>query len=206
MNPKSMSYSLNVKRYLANPRMKCVIATPSLENELAGEENQVGDIIMPLKEVDPKISRYMMVAIRQKRVLSMTYQSKSSDEPEKREIYPHAFGHDGVRYHVRAWCPKNEEYRDFSLLRVTDIKWPEKPVEEELPVDKDWEEFTEVRVKVNKAVSEGTRRALMEDYGLTAEDEDIIIKCRKAMKGYVLYRMGLDAESGLSDVPFFQTA
>jgi len=202
VNPKCMEYSLNVRRYLASPKMKREISPASFEEQLSIEDDLFGRVNIPVREVSDKVYRYLMVAVKNDRYVTMTYQSKSSSSPEKRKIIPKAFGYDGVRYHVRAWCTKREGYVDFSLLRIKDIKWPTEQVDIELEEDADWNEIITVKFRINPKASEGTKLALIEDYGLSSEDDCIEIECRKAMQSYVLFRMGLDAD--LPNTAFFE--
>ena len=50
--------------------------------------------------------------------LRIGYQSIARDEPQERFISPHAFGYDGVRWHVRAFCHLRDGFRDFVLGRI----------------------------------------------------------------------------------------
>lgn len=199
INPKGMVYDLSVKRYVAHPKMKCVFEVSTLEEELEYEEDGLGVMEFPVKVVEGEVKRALMVALRRGLKVKMKYQSRSAPMASWREISPHAFGYDGLRFHVRAWCYKNEEYRDFSLLRMQKVQWPTDEVAEELPQDEEWEEWVEVTVEVNADLEEGTRQALLEDYEVC--DGRIQIRCRKAMKPYVLHRLGLGGAFG--DTPLF---
>jgi len=201
VNPRAMSYDLSVKRYLAHPKMKCLYEVSSFASELDKNEDGVQSIKQPLKEVDEQTLRRLMVAVRQGRKVRMKYQSRTTSEASWRKIAPHAFGHDGVRYHCRAWCYQNEEYRDFSLLRVQEIEWPKDKAEGVDQVDEAWNTQTIIHLRINPKASEALKAALVEDYGLQDENEAIIMRCSLAMEPYVLYRMGLDA--GLPGGAFF---
>ena len=206
MNPKAMEYSLKVRRYLANARMKCVFEQPSFIPEIKKATEMYSDVIHPLKKLPAKVTRNLIVSIRQNKSVKIIYQPTRNDEPEQRRIIPHAFGFDGVRYHVRAWCIARRSYRDFFLLRINSISWPDNVVKEDLPLDHYWNTWDEVRVKINPLASEIVQEDLMDDYKLETIDDPIVIKCRQAMKPYVLYRMGLDAYSTLPSIPFFEMA
>jgi len=203
LNPQAMSYNLNVKRYLANPKMQCVFETPSFPQELEKDEDCIRRIEPPLRKAAPMVLRYLMVAVRQNLKVKIHYQSRSSDQPNWREIAPHAFGYDGMRYHTRAWCYQNEAFRDFSLLRISDIKWPTETSGIESCLDEDWFEEIEIKLKINQSASDALKKALIEDYELENEQSEISIKSCKAMKPYVLYRMGLDIEANFPGGSFF---
>jgi len=55
-------------------------------------------------------------------------------------LRPHALGHNGARWHVRAWCEKNGDFRDFTLSRIAEVEWSRESAELPEP-DKDWEQW-----------------------------------------------------------------
>ena len=106
---------------------------------------------------------------------------------------------------MRAWSEERGAYRDYSLSRIQSVSWPEfKPHKLELPTDENWETWEEVSIKINSEASDGVKHALMEDYGLDSVNSPIVIRCRKAMKPYVLYQMGLDVYSTIPNISFFE--
>ena len=208
LNPTAMQYCLKRRRYLVNPKMKCYFAQPEevdLERELAKDEGELARISLPVMEVAPRVHRFLMVALRQRRVLRVKYQSRSQAKAQWREIAPHAMGDDGVRLHARAWCFQHQDYRDFSLLRMQDVKWPETGAPVDLPQDTQWDEMVDLRFRINGDLDEGTRQALMDDYGLMDAEGEIVIRARRAMQPYVMHKMGLHAESGLPLGKFFES-
>lgn len=209
LNPKAMQYCLKRRRYLVNPKMKCYFAQPEkagLLKELSKDDGGYAGISLPVVEVEARVHRFLMVAVRQSCVLRVKYQSRSQEKPEWREIAPHGIGDDGVRLHARAWCFKNKDFRDFSLLRIQDIQWPESGAATDLPQDTEWDEMEELRFQISDELDEGTRQALVDDYGLADAKGEIVIRCRRAMRPYVMHKMGLHAESGLPLGRFFVSA
>lgn len=61
---------------------------------------------------------------KKKRALRIRYQSMNATRPEPtwRWISPHAFGNDGLRWHVRAYCHLGGTFKDFILSRCLDAK------------------------------------------------------------------------------------
>ncbi len=72
---------------------------------------------LPARQVSPRIMRGLVAAIRQQRRLDVDYVSLSNPNREGRVIAPHTFINTGLRWHLRAWCEKSGEYRDFVLSR-----------------------------------------------------------------------------------------
>ena len=203
LNPQSMTYDLSVKRYLAHQEMNCLFGIPEFKEELDKDEDVVKYTEPPLKVVSTDVKRFLLMAVRRQRKVEIKYQSRSSNEAEWRHIAPHAFGNDGLRYHARAWCYKSENYKDFSLLRILDIRPPIEDAKLELSVDKLWGNEVAINLKVNPDASPSLKSALIEDYSLLDERKPIQIKCSEAMKKYVLYRMGLDVDANFPGGAFF---
>jgi hypothetical protein len=59
---------------------------------------------------------------RERRALSVRYQSMSRPSPVRRVIEPHAVVHDGFRWHARAFDREIGEFRDFVLGRTSKPK------------------------------------------------------------------------------------
>ena len=47
--------------------------------------------------------------------------SFTTPDAETRLIAPHTLIYTGMRWHVRAYCEKNRDYRDFVLSRFRDM-------------------------------------------------------------------------------------
>jgi len=76
---------------------------------------------LPVRDVKPEVLRPIMQAARQQKRLDVDYVSINNPDREGRIIVPHTLVYTGLRWHVRAWCEKNQEYRDFVLSRFRDI-------------------------------------------------------------------------------------
>lgn len=72
---------------------------------------------LPPRQVSPQIMRGLIAAIRQGRRIEVDYVSLNNPNREGRVIAPHTFVNTGLRWHLRAWCEKSQQYRDFVLSR-----------------------------------------------------------------------------------------
>lgn len=72
---------------------------------------------LPTRQVAPTVMRGLIAAIRQQQRIEVDYVSLSNPNREGRVIAPHTFVNTGLRWHLRAWCEKSGEYRDFVLSR-----------------------------------------------------------------------------------------
>ena len=216
MNGKGVSYQTSRKRYEADEDFACALQVPSLEEAVrmflggggreAGicgnaEGNDQVAILQLLKRVAPlEIARRVFVALLGGKRLRVFYHSVNSDRAEWRYLRPGALAWDGRRWHARAWCEKREEWRDFVLGRIGKADWPE-VYEGTMPLDDDWHAWETLRLRLNPLLGDEARASLKLDYGI--EGEVIEMKVRRALRGYFLAEMYLDAEGGKVLPPHF---
>lgn len=60
--------------------------------------------------------------IRLGRAVQLTYRSMQNPEPHQRVISPHNLIRAGRRWHVRAYCDTQQDFRDYALSRIVDAK------------------------------------------------------------------------------------
>jgi len=123
------------------------------------------------------------------------YQSMSAEKPEPRLISPHAFAHDGFRWHVRAYCHKHQAFRDFVIARMAGVKLADLAAELGAENDVEWHTEVTLELEPHSGLSSAQKRAVELDYGMT--NGVVSFKCRQALPLYVLRHLHLDrAESG----------
>lgn len=208
MNGKGVSYQTSRKRYEAGEDFACALHVPSLDEAIrvflggaceadhcgsAVESEQVDILQLPKRATPVEIARRVFVALLGGKRVRVFYHSVASDGAEWRYLRPGALAWDGRRWHVRAWCEKREEWRDFVLGRMVRAEWPE-VCEGTLPPDEDWHAWETVRLRINPQLGNQARASLKLDYGL--ESEVIEVKVRRALRGYFLAEMYLDTAGG----------
>ncbi|MGA9795906.1 MAG: WYL domain-containing protein [Rhizomicrobium sp.] len=149
----------------------------------------VEDIV---RSVRPATLRSILRAIEQQHELRIDYQSltKRSD----RVIAPHAIAFDGHRWHARAWCAKNREFRDFVLSRIVDIAPRTQPSASNPNHDREWTTFVELKIIPHPKLSEAQKNAIALDYGL--QDGFRYVKTRAALAFYLIKSFNLDLREG----------
>ncbi|WP_339087159.1 transcriptional regulator [Shewanella chilikensis] len=75
------------------------------------------DLIAPPRDTLATLSR----AISQGQAVKLIYISLSSGGSQ-RVIVPHSIVNNGQRWHVRGYCRKHSQFRDFVCTRITDIR------------------------------------------------------------------------------------
>ncbi len=145
---------------------------------------------VPVRDVAPGLLRPIMQAARQQRRLEVDYVSIHSPDREGRIIVPHTLVHTGLRWHVRAWCEKNQAYRDFVLSRFRGT--PEIMDESDRGADGDehWNTWITLRLVPDPRLSGPQREVVAQDYGM--EGEVLEVKTRARLVHYTIKLLQID--------------
>ncbi|PWL32753.1 WYL domain-containing protein [Marivita sp. XM-24bin2] len=146
---------------------------------------------IPARGAKSEITRAVLHAIEQGRALAITYQSMSSPDPSERSIAPHALAHDGFRWHCRAFCLRDELFKDFVLGRMLSAELGEL-AEVEPKTDADWVTDITLTIAPNPALSDNQQKVIALDYGMDGGSAQLTV--RRCMLYYALRRLGLDAD------------
>ena len=161
--------------------------------------NQMKNALLPselplvLNNPSPSILAPVTRAIYQKKIISMRYYSHSSGMSE-REIVPFALANNGLRWHIRAFDRKSQEFRDFVLTRMESTQLLDKSLPEKhelLSQDNQWSRIVELDVvpHPNRPHPEITER----DYGMI--NGVLHLELRAAMAGYILRQWQVDCSA-----------
>jgi predicted DNA-binding transcriptional regulator YafY len=130
--PNNVSYHSKGKCYLLGDRFEPLFTIPSrqilswLTEQLGDATAPAGSSLLPclipqnLSQPDSEILAPITRAIHLARVLRICYHSISSGKAY-REIVPFALLDTGLRWHVRAFDRKSQEFRDFVITRITKV-------------------------------------------------------------------------------------
>lgn len=203
--PTNAVYDVVQKAYLPGPNFTPILIRESADDYLirlwgatAGTMNSnssflgwtpsVGIVRDPARLVDAAILRVFLMALREKLVVRIDYQSMSTAGPSSRAISPHAVGFDGFRWHVRAFCHVHNDYRDFVLGRVRSAV-SEGPTENDPKDDADWHNFIEAIIVPHPRLSQAQKLAVESDYNM--EHGRLVLRVREALLFYHLDHLGL---------------
>ena len=145
-----------------------------------------------VRHVDPDCLRRILDAIRTRQCVEVRYQSLTNSRT--RLIAPHALAYDGYRWHVRAWACDRDDFRDFVLTRIDDIK-SGPPADFDPADDLEWENFARLELRPHPGLTAEQRLAIERDYAMVEGKRDIDV--RLSMAYYFIRRMNLD----LPDLP-----
>lgn len=141
----------------------------------------------PPRLAHPAIVRPMVDACRRGQRLEVTYASMTTPEGEERIIAPHAVVSSGYRWHVRAYCEKNRDYRDFLLGRVMEISDAVGPALEDPSNDTQWHTEIILRLIPHPALSNAQQALVRHE---RCFDGDVLeLRTREATAIYLLHML-----------------
>lgn len=210
--PGNAVYDKSARRYVAGPGFAPVFLRPDpdlyltqlrLLSEGAGEgwlmaPPEADGAPMPHRRVEGAVLRAVLAALRAGRSLAVLYQSMSAARPLPtwRQITPHAFGHDGFRWHLRAWCHEADRFKDFLLPRILEVG-AEAPGGASGAEDALWHERFDLEIMPHPGLSAAQQAVVARDYGMTGGRA--VLRVRLAMLFYVLKRLGLQGDARACD-------
>jgi len=205
--PGNVEYDKSAKRYVASKnfeplfldtdpdgyfsRLRAIAeGSSNSENSWLATAPEVDMALTPKREVDRRVLRAILAAIRDGYSVEILYQSmnKARPDPTWRRITPHAFGYDGLRWHVRAYCHEEQNFRDFLLPRALDLREPGTPGEM-AENDQLWNQRFNLEVGPHPALTPAQKQVVAKDFGM--KDGKRTISVRHAMLFYVLKKLGL---------------
>lgn len=152
---------------------------------------------VPVRDVRPDILRPIMQAARMQKRLEVDYVSIGNPNHEGRIIVPHTLVHTGLRWHVRAWCEKNQDYRDFVLSRFRDVPDIMDDSEHGVEGDTQWNTQVSIRITPDPRLSPEQQGVIERDYGM--EKGVLEITTRGKLVPYALKQLHIDPKEMLED-------
>jgi hypothetical protein len=151
----------------------------------------MASVPLPNRTVEPNTLALLLEAIAGRAKLRIKYQSITRNEPQERCISPHAFGYDGARWHVRAYCHLREGFKDFVLGRILFAGAPAASEVDSLQ-DREWHTNVDLILKPDDSLSPKQREGVEIDYGMTRGQ--VTVPCRQAMMFYTLRTLNFEPD------------
>ena len=156
-----------------------------------GYEPPVASVPVPIRKLSTETLSALVRSVRTGSKLRLDYLSITREEASTREISPHAFGFDGLRWHVRAYCHHREKFRDFVIGRISNIDG-ERASEINPNADAEWGRELDVVLAPYPKLNSSAKKGVEADFGMV--EGKVSVKCRQAMLYYFFRRLNLDDE------------
>lgn len=203
LQPNNLSYDASLKGYTPSEHFIPKFTNGHIDEYCrSGLSDVIGIQLLeaPLRNIDPNLIRPVLRAIRNNQRLDIGYQSLSSPDYESRIISPHSLVFDGLRYHVRAYCEKNNAYRDFVLSRFCfesdglkpEFEGPSEFIQEQ---DQEWNTRLVLSIEPDIRLNDQQKRIIALDYQMQQNEHGNWyreIPVRAALARYLLQRLRLD--------------
>lgn len=160
-----------------------------------------GAVSVPFEhsQVDATAVRYPVFslihqAISLGRCIQVQYRSMTHPQGLERAIRPHALIQAGPRWHVRAFCAKVQEFRDFNLGRISAVSASERDDLEVGEQDRDWHQMISIRLVPHRGLSAAQAMMVRDEYmgGTVAK----VFNVRASMAKYLIqsFRAAVDPD------------
>jgi hypothetical protein len=191
---------------LANPGdFECSV--PLNEYVLHTMASEVGnpalvDARVDLTEVRPEIFATLRKAVLTKTGVEIAYASMTNPAYGKRVIFPRAIVHVGRRWHVRAWCMKRQDYRDFTMGRIRSAESVLELFPLSIEKDDGWETFVELELQAHRELSPDQQQVVRNEF--FSGKKSRFLSIRACLAQYVIYDLKASIDPVHEKPPEFQ--
>lgn len=212
--PKSLVFEARLRTYVPGPRFKPRFASDDPAEYLAlqlayadcgstavipllGGGTAVPTVTLPSPShgISRTVLQTIVQAIRRAHGVEIVYHSMRAGLPGRRTIWPHALVHTGVRWHVRAFDGKSQEFRHFVLQRMEAPTLVAEPAPSATPTDIDWKTLSTLDLIPHPALNSHQQQVVAREFGMRASKQGPVwsVRLRNCLIGYFAQRYGLDA-------------
>lgn len=151
----------------------------------------IEEVEAPFRNVNAQSVRPILKAIREKLAIDIGYISLSSPDYLDRIIEPHSLIFDGLRWHVRAYCRKNNAFRDFVLSRFDGNAVFEGIAGSDVTQDILWNTFIDIVITPDPRLSVKQQAIIATDFQMLENKKTL--KTRAPLINYLLLRLRIDS-------------
>ncbi|NRB23698.1 WYL domain-containing protein [Shewanella sp.] len=152
----------------------------------------VSHLALPTRRVSVDVIRVLVKAIRQRKRMETNYISLSNPESDGRIFHPHTFVNTGLRWHVRGYCEKSQQYRDLVLSRFRGVADIVDGPYQDASLDRDWQTYIPLILQPDPRLSPAKKAVLAHDYQM--EGGQLIINTRAALASYLLRELQVNTK------------
>ena len=144
---------------------------------------------------NPVIFAVLARASQMEREVEITYRSMRNPSPHKRIISPHSIIRSGGRWYVRAYCNLNQQFRNYSLGRISHAALLDQPAGFLVDDDKDWATKVPVRLIAHPDLNSEQESVIRFEYFMNTSSR--ITTCRGPLVNYYIkdVRAAVDIET-----------
>lgn len=152
----------------------------------------------------PRIFAALSEAIRTHRAVQITYRSMREPAPHKRVISPHSLVRAGRRWHSRGFCSTNQDFRDYALGRIVEVKILGTPSERLEQDDTAWMTRVRVRIVAHPDLTHDQQELMRFEYFNNTSAR--VETCRGSLVGYFIQDIRAAVDTKTQRPPDYQLA
>lgn len=122
------------------------------------------DARVDLTDVKPIVFAMLRKAALTQTGVDIDYASMAHPTFEERTIFPHSIVHVGRRWHVRAWCVRREQFRDFTLGRIRTALAKNEKAPKGREDDQRWKQLIQIRLAAHRRLSQDQQQVVRSEY------------------------------------------
>ena len=215
-NKDALVHDPAVKGYVLTPGFKPVLTTGHINEYLdmvSGLVSQSTSLVLvtddnlaavklPERAVKPEVVRVIIKACRQNQSVEISYASMSNPQWSTRVISPHTLVYSGFRWHVRAYCHKRNDFRDFLLSRIKGIPIVVEVKGNDVSQDKNWNETCAITLIPNPSLTVNQKKLVEIDYFM--EGGKLKLEVKRALAQYTLqrYQVGISGNENQHPIEY----
>ncbi len=140
--------------------------------------------------MSPDVLRPLLQAARDQQRIEVDYVSVNNPDREGRIIAPHTLVWTGLRWHVRGWCEKNGDFRDFVLSRFRGLPELLGPADHTAADDSDWNTLIILEIVPDARLSAEQQEVIAVDFGM--RDGALKIPVRARLVNYLVQLLNIN--------------
>jgi hypothetical protein len=154
--------------------------------------------------ISPRIFSRFNLGIADRLRVSFLYCSMNNPKPHERTIEPHSLLRAGRRWHVRGYCLQRQDFRDFVLGRMSEVRLLTEPSLVNVATDTAWSTVLQVKIAAHPRLSHAQQLVVRNEYfnGASVRVES----CRAALLDYMVQELMAATDVDRQVPPDYQLA
>lgn len=142
------------------------------------------DARIDLTQVKPVVFALLRKAALNGTGVKIEYASMTNPTYEDRTIFPHSIVHVGRRWHVRAWCARRQEFRDFTLGRIGSASPVAEQTTKTVDHDQAWNQIVILELAAHRKLSAQQQQVVQNEYFSGSTERQLSV--RACLTQYVI--------------------
>lgn len=184
------SEAASLERYIG---LVGLVAALERVHDTRGLQAAFPSLMSPVPAIFGPLNRAIQACVP----VEIVYASMQNPEPHIRVIHPHSLVRTDQRWHVRGYCEKHQDYRDFNLGRIREVRPLDMQTAVPIEGDTDWNTFVPVRFIAHPDLTDAQAQVVRQEFFGGAASR--VEPCRGALVHYFVKSLqaSLDPEGQL---------